>query len=101
MTEHRLEVEEPERLPVTIGDDGKCEVSEEALAGPDESAEPFTLRIAAELELRRIVQDEHVLVRQSTARRLPIVRPENRFRRDLRVAEVDRSARLLTSSPRR
>jgi hypothetical protein len=62
-------------------------VSEEALAGIDQSAEPLTYYRAVEFELARVVNHEHARVLSSTLRRLAKVRGQDRIGCDAVISE--------------
>src|SRR5258708_1365471 len=62
-------------------------MTEEALAWAQEPAKTLPLRSAAELELRRVVNDQNAGLRRSPLGRRDEVRLENRLRLDSTVAE--------------
>lgn len=63
------------------------EVAEEPLPRADEPAEALALLLATELELRRVVHDQHAVVLACAASTLPEVRRKDRLRRHPVIAE--------------
>ena len=86
-TKDRLEVEQAQRFAIAIRAGRQREVTEEALARTNQSAEPFTFGFAAELEFRRVVDDQHVAVCARPPHRLSEVRGQDRVGRNLGVSE--------------
>lgn len=63
------------------------EVTKEALAGPDQATQSLSLLLATELELGRVVHDQHAFMLASATHALPEVRGENRLGRHPVVPE--------------
>ena len=87
MAKHRLKGDQSERLTRPVGRDRERKVTEETLAGTDQSTETSALRVTRKLELRRVVEHEHARVARRPSRRLTEVRREDRLGLDSIVAE--------------
>ena len=85
---HRLERQQSEWLPRRIRAHREREVAEEALRGGlDQPAEPLPLGLPTELELGRVVGNNHPRLRRSAPRCLAEVRSQDGLGRHLLIAE--------------
>ena len=86
--EDRLEREQTEWGPGSVGAEGERKMPEEALCRrPNQPTKALTLRISREVELRRVVYDQDPLVLDRATSRLTKVRRQNGLGRHAVVPE--------------